>query len=91
MGHKGREGLLPYAFKATIPVLLGYVTIGIAYGLLLVTAGLPWWLAPLSSVVVYAGAAQFMSIGLFVSGAGLLEIALLTLLINARHMDHVPR
>jgi len=82
---KGRS-LLGAAFSATIPVLLGYSTIGIAYGLLLVTSGLPWWLAPLSSVVVFAGAAQFMSINLLVTGAGLVEIALLTLLINARHM-----
>lgn len=82
--HEAR--LFAYAFKATIPVLLGYVTIGIAYGLLLVTAGLPWWLAPLSSVVVYAGAAQFMAIALITSGRGVLEIALLTFLVNARHL-----
>jgi 4-azaleucine resistance transporter AzlC len=81
-----RKHLLAAAFRATIPVLLGYSTIGIAFGLLLVTAGLPWWLAPIMSVVVYAGAAQFMAIGLLAGSAGILEIALLTLLINARHM-----
>lgn len=74
------------ALKATIPVLLGYVTIGMAFGLLLVEAGFPWWLAPLMSVVVYAGAAQFMAIGLLAAGTGILEMAILTLAINARHM-----
>jgi 4-azaleucine resistance transporter AzlC len=74
------------AFRASIPVLLGYLSIGLAYGLVLVGSGLPWWLAPLSALAVYAGAAQFMGIGLLVSGAGILEIALLTLLMNARHM-----
>ncbi|TFG80759.1 MAG: branched-chain amino acid ABC transporter permease [Spirochaetales bacterium] len=74
------------AFRAGFPVLLGYVTIGLAYGLVLVGAGLPWWLSPISALFVYAGAAQFMGVGLIVSGTGLIEIAVLTLLMNARHM-----
>jgi len=81
-----KRSALPSAFAASFPVLLGYITIGLAYGLLLARSGLPWWLAPLMSVVVFAGAAQFMAIGLFTSGAGIAEIALLTLVINARHM-----
>jgi 4-azaleucine resistance transporter AzlC len=82
----GRAGLLAQALRATLPVFLGYSTIGLAFGLLLVTSGLPWWLAPLMSVVIYAGAAQFMAIGLLVQGRGLLEMALLVFLVNARHM-----
>jgi len=78
--------VLPRALKASIPVFLGYITLGTAFGLTLVAAGLPWWLAPFMALVVYAGAAQFMAVGLIQSGAGLLEIALLTLLMNARHM-----
>lgn len=67
-------------------MLLGYLTIGLAFGLLLVKAGLPWWMAPLMSVVVYAGAAQFMALGLLAAGTGYLEILVLTLVLNARHM-----
>jgi 4-azaleucine resistance transporter AzlC len=73
------------ALKATFPVFLGYVTLGTAFGILLVNAGLPFWLAPAMSLAVYAGASQFMAIGLLAQGRGLLEIALLTLAINARH------
>ncbi len=73
------------AFKAGIPVLLGYTSIGFAFGLVLVGSGLPWWLSPLMALAVYAGAAQFMGAGLLASGALLPEIALLTLLMNARH------
>jgi len=85
--HLGREwGLvLPAAFKASIPVLLGYTTLGLAFGLTLVAAGLPWWLSPVMAIFIFAGAAQFMAIGLLQSGTGLLEIALLTLLLNGRH------
>jgi len=73
------------AFAASVPVLLGYTTIGFAFGLVLVGAGLPWWLSPVSALFVYAGAAQFMSVGLISGGAGVFEIALLTLVMNARH------
>lgn len=78
-------GLLSAAFRASLPVLLGYTTIGLAFGLVLVGAGLPWWLSPLMAVFVYAGAAQFMGVGLLAAGTGPAEIGLLTLLMNARH------
>lgn len=73
------------AFKASIPVLLGYVSLGMAFGLVLADAGLPWWLSPLMAIFVYAGAGQFMALGLIAAGSSVLEIGLLTLLINARH------
>jgi Predicted branched-chain amino acid permease (azaleucine resistance) len=83
--HSERSALGP-AFRASIPVLLGYITIGLAFGLLLVKSGQPWWLAPIMSAIVYAGAAQFMAVGLLASGTGIAQIALLTFVINARHM-----
>jgi len=85
--HSSREWrlVLPSAFRASIPVLLGYTTLGLAFGLTLVASGLPWWLSPVMAVFIFAGAAQFMAIGLMQRGAGLFEIALLTLLMNGRH------
>ncbi|TXT41848.1 MAG: branched-chain amino acid transport protein AzlC [Spirochaetes bacterium] len=73
------------AFKASIPVLLGYVTIGFGFGLLAVNSGYPPWLALFMSVVVYAGAAQYIGIGLFAAGATVPEIVLITLVANIRH------
>lgn len=73
------------ALRASLPVLLGYSTIGLAFGLVLTGAGLPWILSPLMAVSIYAGAAQFMGVGLLASGASLFDIGLLTLLMNARH------
>lgn len=81
-----RASALRAAFAASVPVLLGYVTIGIAFGLLLVKSGQPWWLAPIMSVIVFAGAAQFMAVGLLAAGIGIAQVAVLTLVINARHM-----
>lgn len=83
--HFPKRPVLFAAFKAGIPVLLGYTSIGFAFGLVLVGSGLPWWLSPLMAVIVYAGAAQFMGAGLLAAGSGVVEIAILTLLMNARH------
>jgi len=80
-----RRAVVSAAFKASVPVLLGYTSIGFAFGLVLVGLGLPWWLSPLMATVVYAGAAQFMGAGLLAAGSGVVEIAILTLLLNARH------
>lgn len=76
------------AFTASVPVLLGYVAIGIGFGLLAVNAGYPAWLALLMSVVIYAGAAQYIAIGLFLSGASLAEIAAVTAVVNLRHVAY---
>ncbi|MDR3336211.1 MAG: AzlC family ABC transporter permease [Treponema sp.] len=76
------------AFRYSIPVLLGFLAIGTAYGLLLVDSGCPWYLAPLSGLLIYAGSGQFLAVGLFASGAGLGEMLLAELVLNARHMAY---
>jgi 4-azaleucine resistance transporter AzlC len=70
----------------TIPVLFGYIAIGIPFGLLVVKAGYPWWLAPVMSVLMYAGAGQYVAIGLFSAGASLSTLLVTTLLVNIRHI-----
>ncbi|QQO11346.1 AzlC family ABC transporter permease [Breznakiella homolactica] len=76
------------ALKYSVPVFLGYIAIGIAFGLLLADAGYPWWLALIMSIVMYAGAGQYMAVGLFASGVSLWEAALVQLVLNARHMAY---
>lgn len=77
--------MLGRAFQATIPVMIGYVPLGAAFGLLFADLGHPWWLATMMSIVVYAGSAQFLAVGLLGAGTGLAEIAVATLILNARH------
>jgi predicted branched-subunit amino acid permease len=76
------------AFKYSVPVLLGYLAIGVAFGLLLTGAGYPWWLALVMSVVMYAGAGQYIAVGFFASGTALWEALLVQLVVNARHMAY---
>lgn len=74
------------AFPVTIPVMLGYISVGIAFGLLFEKSGYSLAWAMLMSLTVYAGSMQFIAINLLTSGAGFIEIALMTLFVNIRHV-----
>lgn len=74
------------AFKASIPIMMGYIVLGMAFGMLLESKGYGVIYALLMSVFIYAGSMQFVTINLLTSGATLLSTALMTFLINARHM-----
>jgi 4-azaleucine resistance transporter AzlC len=76
------------AFKCSVPVLLGYLAIGAAFGLLMADAGYSWGLTLLMSVVMYAGAGQYIAVGLLASGASLAEAVLVQLVVNARHIAY---
>ncbi len=73
------------AFKYTIPIMPAYLFLGMAYGLVLNQSGYSWAWALLISLFVYAGSMQFVLTPLMVTGAGLAEVALLTLMVNFRH------
>lgn len=78
---------LRYAFRQTIPVLCGYLFLGLAFGLLMQQARYGWPWAVLTSVIVYAGSMQFVLVGMLGGGfASLLSVALTTLSVNSRHL-----
>ncbi|MDR2618722.1 MAG: AzlC family ABC transporter permease [Treponema sp.] len=81
-------GVFRSALKYSIPVLLGYTAIGVAFGLLLSDAGYPWWIALVMSLWMYAGAGQFIASGLFAAGTTLWEACLVQFIVNARHMAY---
>lgn len=78
-GSPWREALV-----RSLPILLSYVFISMAYGMMMADAGFPWTLALLTSLTVYTGAYQFMLISLLSGGAALPVIALTALLMNSR-------
>ncbi|MCD7948255.1 MAG: AzlC family ABC transporter permease [Oscillospiraceae bacterium] len=77
---------LAAAFPATMPVLAGYLSIGIAFGLMLQRIGFNFIWAFFMSVFIYAGSCQYMAVGLLASSATLTTVALMTFLINFRHL-----
>ncbi len=83
---ENKKGYLGFAFRQSVPVMLGYLFLGIAFGLLLQDAGYSFWWAFLSSVVIYAGSMQFVLVSLLTGGASLFYAAVMTLFINGRHI-----
>ena len=77
--------LLKRAFIDTIPVMTGYLVLGMGFGIVLRTKGfgILWCLA--MSVFIYAGSMQYVAIDLISGGASLITAALTTLMVNARH------
>lgn len=77
---------LKAAFPKTLPVMAGYLFLAVGFGVLLRKSGLGAAWAFLMSTGIYAGAMQYVTIDLFLSGAAPLESALMTLMVNARHL-----
>ncbi|MBF7097718.1 AzlC family ABC transporter permease [Alkalibacter mobilis] len=72
--------------QSSLPICIGYIPLAIAYGVLGKSAGLSTYTIVLMSIMVYAGAAQFLSINLFAAGLPGPEIILTTFIINSRHL-----
>lgn len=77
---------LKYAFIKSIPVMCGYIFLGIAFGILLQDAGYSFIWAFFISLLVYAGSLQFVMVPLLVSGASPLTMAVTSLFVNCRHI-----
>ncbi|MBC8547187.1 AzlC family ABC transporter permease [Clostridiaceae bacterium NSJ-31] len=74
------------AFPLTIPVMTGYLVLGTAYGILLADKGYGAVWALLTSLLIFAGSMQFVSIGLLTAGFHPLYACAMTLMVNARHL-----
>lgn len=77
---------LSMAMRDSIPVMMGYIPLGIVFGFLFTQAGGQWWLAPLASIMIYAGAAQYMMVPMLAAGLSILAISFATFVINLRHV-----
>ena len=74
------------AFVASIPVMMGYIVLGMAFGMFLESNGYSFFYAFFMCVFIYAGSMQFVAINLLVSGASFINVVIMTFLINARHL-----
>ena len=74
------------AFFDTIPVMTGYLFLGIGFGIIMQQNGFGLGWAAVMSLFIYAGSMQYVGVGLLTGGSGLVTAALATLLVNARHL-----
>ncbi|MBS6194304.1 MAG: AzlC family ABC transporter permease [Clostridiales bacterium] len=74
------------AFRASLPVMAGYIVLGTGFGILMESRGFAWYWAALMSLIIYAGSMQYVAVDLLGAGANLITFALMTLAVNARHL-----
>ncbi|HBP42482.1 MAG: AzlC family ABC transporter permease [Vreelandella alkaliphila] len=76
--------------QEAIPLLGGYIPVALSFGLVASQAGFSTWEATAISALIYAGASQFLFVGMIATGAPLWLVVAMTLLINVRHMVYGP-
>jgi 4-azaleucine resistance transporter AzlC len=69
-----------------LPIVIGYIPLSLAYGVMAHEAQLSFFATFLMSLLVLAGASQFVAVSLIVQGQSLLAIAFTTFVINLRHL-----
>ncbi len=73
-------------FKRALPIVLGYVPVAFAFGVLAVKNDISPALTILMSVIVFAGSGQFVAVSLWGAGVGAVSVILTVFIINLRHL-----
>ena len=75
---------LKEAFPYSIPIMATYLLMGSVFGIMMANAGYSAWLSFTMSVIIYAGAMQYIAVAWLAGGVGFASIALISLSVNAR-------
>lgn len=81
-----RSAVVRQAFYKSLPVMAGYVILGIGFGILLGNAGYGVLWSFAMALLIYAGSMQYVGVGLLAGGASVLSTVLTTVMVNARHL-----
>ncbi|HVN71077.1 MAG TPA: AzlC family ABC transporter permease [Desulfomonilia bacterium] len=85
MQSVSRESIFQGLTAAT-PIWIGYVAVGVPFGVLAGKAGISPFQIALMSVIVFAGSSQFIAISMMASGAAMIPIIITTFFVNLRHL-----
>ena len=80
------QGALWQGCKAGIPIAIGYLPIGMTFGLLARASGMPDQITIMMSVVIFAGASQFVGVNMLALGSTMGEVIFTTFVLNLRHL-----
>lgn len=80
------KNALKYSFPLTIPIMAGYVFLGISFGILATSKGLPLYYPVLMGIVIYGGSMQFAAVNLLLAAFNPIGAILLTIMVHARHI-----
>lgn len=74
------------AFVDSIPIMAGYVFIGIGFGIIMEDKGMGIWWVLAMCILIYSGAMQFVTINLITGGASFIASAITALMVSCRHL-----
>ena len=74
------------AIQTCMPIAVGVVPLGLAFGVLMVQTGFDWWWTPIFSIVIYAGSMEFLAISMVTGGVTPAVAALTGFMVNFRHI-----
>ena len=77
---------LKAAFPHTIPIMTGFLFLGMPYGIYMNVSGFSFWYPMLMSMTIFAGSMEFVTVSMLLGGFHPLEALTMTLMINARHL-----
>ena len=78
--------LLSSAFKVSLPVMAGYMFMGIAFGLLMTSAGHPAYIPIIMSLTIYSGTMEYAGIALLAAGFNPLNSLVVGIMLSIRYM-----
>lgn len=84
--EKMRTKALQAAFPHTIPIMMGFLFLGMTYGIYMNVSGFSFWYPFLMSLTIFAGSMEFVTVNLLLGVFHPLQALLMTLMINARHL-----
>ena len=85
MKQKLKDSFL-YAFRRSMPIMIGYFALGSANGILMAQKGYSVGLTGIASLFIYAGTQQMLLSGWLAAGTPILTSAITSLLLNSRHL-----
>ena len=89
MDSRRHDVILPAlkaAFPLTIPILAGFLFLGLTCGIFAESLGLAWWMPTAMSVIIFAGSAEFTVASMLTGAFNPLQAFLVVLVVNARHL-----
>ena len=77
---------LKAAFPHTIPIMTGFLFLGMTYGIYMNVSGFGFWYPMLMSMTIFAGSMEFVTVSMLLGAFHPMEALTMTLMINARHL-----
>lgn len=86
MSEKKQISAFRAAFPYTIPVMAGYVFLGITYGILMRTSGFSFWYPMVTSLIIYTGSMEFLTVSILLSSFNPASAFATAVMVGARHL-----